>query len=944
MYYNSNNDGRERFIKIELSRPIDIYDVRNYLQGTSDAHRCIKMPHGAVLYKLELFEEQGLAYADQFMRDTGLTGFGWVSVAKMSFDLSSPSTATWDIICTSSEFIAHTSGNSDEYGNIAPLRVMTFDIECLATTREFPTPQRDPVIQIGVHVKEFGSSGERRILDTVLLTGSTDEIGDGCIVAEYKNERDLLLGFRDLCVNVDYDISRAFNQRTFDWPYLFDRAEALGIDDEFTRLGRLKNVLATIKRNDFSSKQAGQRAYRDPNISGRCDFDILDVIRDDVKLRSYKLNNVSWKVLKQTKEDVHHSMISILYRGSSADRCRLARYCRKDALLPVLIDEKRLLLIRYIELARVCGVTLEQLIRRGQQIKVLTQIARIALELDIVLPIGQQLTPYTPTEFEGGLVLEPITGMHEDPIACLDFSSLYPSEGCANNIDYHTLVRPEDVDKLSPDDYFRSEQGHCFVKKHIRKGVLVILWERWLAARKVAKTDMKACERRAEECQAAGDDIGAAKWKFDASVQDARQLALKLCSNAAYGFTAVPLEMGGKLTCFEVSESITGCGRRDLRRVVNCIQRWYPDAIIVYGDTDSVMVKPGVKTVREAFEWMECAAERINKEEFGNEAPMRLAPEKIMCPMLLLAKKRYIDGYHESNPDKPDKVHYRGVEVVRRDACELMSKCLESCCEEIFINRNVEAAVQCAKDVVQQLYLNKVNMSELVMSKSLSRPLSEYTTPQAHTILAAKMTKRDSSTAPIVGDRVQFVMVGEGTDGVRDLAEDPLYVLEHEIPINVSYYINNQLKKPLERLFIPIIGTKRTSEIFRGDHTRKRIKPRSTKPPATNSIMMFATLDRTCAQCREAYQSDHPSLCSTCVVEHGESAVVEKVGLYKIVKQRFDAQMAICQACQGSDRDPVLCMARDCRELYARKDLEMQCSRLETDMEDMTPSKRSRGI
>jgi len=35
-------------------------------------------------------------------------------------------------------------------------------------------------------------------------------------------------------------------------------------------------------------------------------------------------------------------------------------------------------------------------------------------------------------------------------------------------------------------------------------------------------------------------------------------------------------------------------------------------------------------------------------------------------------------------------------------------------------------------------------------------------------------------------------------------SEDPKYVLEKDLPIDTNYYIENQLKKPLLRIFSPI--------------------------------------------------------------------------------------------------------------------------------------------
>lgn len=52
-------------------------------------------------------------------------------------------------------------------------------------------------------------------------------------------------------------------------------------------------------------------------------------IRRNYKLSSYTLNAVSVELLGQQKEDVHHSIISDLQRGSDEDRRRLAVYCLK---------------------------------------------------------------------------------------------------------------------------------------------------------------------------------------------------------------------------------------------------------------------------------------------------------------------------------------------------------------------------------------------------------------------------------------------------------------------------------------------------------------------------------------------------------------------------------------------------------------------------------------
>jgi DNA polymerase delta subunit 1 len=42
-------------------------------------------------------------------------------------------------------------------------------------------------------------------------------------------------------------------------------------------------------------------------------------------------------------------------------------------------------------------------------------------------------------------------------------------------------------------------------------------------------------------------------------------------------------------------------------------------------------------------------------------------------------------------------------------------------------------------------------------------------------------------------------------------SEDPIYVLENNIPIDTNYYLENQLSKPLLRIFEPVLGDKAQS-------------------------------------------------------------------------------------------------------------------------------------
>lgn len=75
-----------------------------------------------------------------------------------------------------------------------------------------------------------------------------------------------------------------------------------------------------------------------------------------------------------------------LQNGNEQTRRRLAVYCLKDSYLPLRLIDKLMSLINMIEMARVTGVPLPYLLTRGQQIKVISQLLRQAMQHHYLLP------------------------------------------------------------------------------------------------------------------------------------------------------------------------------------------------------------------------------------------------------------------------------------------------------------------------------------------------------------------------------------------------------------------------------------------------------------------------------------------------------------------------------------------------------------------------------
>merc|ERR1712168_939654 len=268
------------------------------------------------------------------------------------------------------------------------------------------------------------------------------------------------------------------------------------------------------------------------------------------------------------------------------------------------------------------------------------------------------------------------------------------------------------------------------------------------------------------------------------------------------------------------------------------------NADVIYGDTDSVMVRFGVSTVAEAMKFGEEAANLVS-EKFVK--PIKLEFEKVYFPYLLINKKRYA-GLYFTKPDTYDKIDCKGIETVRRDNCPMVAKMMNSCLNKILVERNPNGAVEFVKQTISDLLCNRIDISQLVITKELTKSDEEYANKQAHCELAKKMKKRDAGNAPKLGDRVPYVIIAasKGTPAYQK-AEDPIYVLENNIPIDAEHYLNNQLSKPLLRIFDPILGDgKAESVLLKGDHTRTK----SVVTSKVGALAAFTKKKMTCIGCK----------------------------------------------------------------------------------------------
>ncbi|GEM06433.1 DNA polymerase delta subunit 1 [Rhodotorula toruloides] len=824
-------DAVSPFIKVTVMDTKQYPKVRNAFE------------RGEVLYK-DFFNgtalmtyESNIAYTLRFMIDYHIVGMNWLELKPGTYERAKNpvSNCQYEIECQHDKLISHPA--EGEWSGIAPLRILSFDIECAGRKGIFPEPEIDPVIQIANMVTRQGDS--KPFIRNVFTLNTCAHIV-GSDVLEFKKEADLLSQWRKFVEEVDPDLIIGYNTSQFDFPYLMDRAKALKVSD-FPYFSRLKGVKTEVKDTHFSSKAYGTRDSKETSMDGRLQLDILQVMQRDYKLRSYTLNSVCAHFLGEQKEDVHHSVITDLQNGTAESRRRLAVYCLKDAYLPQRLMDKLMCFINYTEMARVTGIPFNYLLSRGQQIKVISQLYRQALKTGYVIPALKQ--EGSDEQYEGATVLEPEQGYYDVPIATLDFASLYPSIMQAHNLCYTTLLDVKIAQALN------LKEGEDFVS-----------------------------------------------------------------ANSVYGFTGATI---GKLPCLPISMSVTAYGREMIDQTKEVVQSTYNtangydyDAKVIYGDTDSVMVRFGCPDLETAMRLGAEAAEFVTSKFIK---PIKLEFEKVYFPYLLISKKRYA-GLYWTKPEKYDKMDTKGIETVRRDNCRLVVTVIDTCLRKMLIERDVRGAEEYAKQVISDLLQNKVDLSQLVITKALAK--ADYAAKQAHVELAERMKKRDAGSAPAMGDRVAYVII-KGTKDARayEKSEDPLYVLENNIPIDTKYYLDNQLSKPLMRIFEPILGEK-ASSLLAGDHTRTV----SIVAPTVGGLMKFAVKTVTCLGCRTPLRPNalNQAVCNNCRPRTAELHA-KQVSIAAQAETAYARLWTQCQRCQGSLHQDVLCTSKDCPIFYMRK-------------------------
>lgn len=230
---------------------------------------------------------------------------------------------------------------------------------------------------------------------------------------------------------------------------------------------------------------------------------------------------------------------------------------------------------------------------------------------------------------------------------------------------------------------------------------------------------------------------------------------------------------------------------------------------IIVKNTDSIFCKfpldvPEEEKLKKAIE-LGIKAEKDIKVMFKKPGYQyqSLAYEKVLYPLVLITKKRYIGNLYEKDPTKY-KEKSMGVVTKRRDNAPIVKIVYGGCISKLLNERNLLLAIEFLQNKLQELIDGKIPLENLIVSKTLK---STYKDPTkiAHKVLADRMGDRDIGNKPMVNDRVPYIYI-KPENGIipklqGDRIENPDYIRDNNLTPDYYHYITNQIMNPICQIF-----------------------------------------------------------------------------------------------------------------------------------------------
>jgi len=511
----------------------------------------------------------------------------------------------------------------------------------------------------------------------------------------------------------DYPLLITYNGDGFDLPYLYNRADKLGID---------KNANPLYMMRDSATLKEGVHLDLYRTLSNRA----FQIYAFGQKYTDFSLNSVSKGLLNEQKLDY----------GVEIDKMTLyqiGKYCQNDAYLTYKLTSfnNDLLMNLLVVISRIGRMPIDDISRMGVSQWIRSLLYYEHRKNNMLIPrreeIDKRSTEVTndaiikDKKYRGGLVVEPKEGIHFD-VTVMDFASLYPSIIKVKNLSYETV---------------RCSHTEC--KKN-----MIPQTNHWVCTKKNGLTSVLIGSLR---------DLRVNYYKNMAKNQnltnEERQLytvvsqALKVILNASYGVMGAQIF---PLYFLPAAEATTATGRHIILDTIEKCRESNVD--VLYGDTDSLFVKNPTEQQIQTI---------INQAK--NDHGVELEVEKEYRYVVLSDRKKNYLGV-----TKNGKVDVKGLTGKKSHTPafikSLFYDLLDILAEVKTIDEFGKAKSKISSKIAEcsrKIQAKEIPLSELAFNVMLSKSLNEYTKTIPQHIRAAKQL--ESVREIKKGDRISYVKI-----------------------------------------------------------------------------------------------------------------------------------------------------------------------------------------
>ncbi len=600
------------------------------------------------------------------------------------------------------------------------LRILGFSMICFSP-KGTPKPEKNPVVIISV------------------ATNGGDEVQ---LVAKDSDDKPVIESFIKYVRNFDPDILVGYGTNRQEWPYLLVRSGKLGVD---LSVGRAET-------------QPHRSVFGHVSVVGRVNFDFLDFAEDFPEVKVKTLENVAdfLGIIKLEKRKIIEDTYFPTYWQSPRKRPLLLEFSEQNTRCVMGITDA--MLDFAIQLSTLVGLPLDQVGTVAVGFRVEWFLIRRAYEIGELVPRRVE-RPYFP--YVGAIVLEPNPGVHEN-IAVLDFKAMYPNIMITQNISPDTYLSPTEPETLgganvAPEVNHRFRADPPGFYKRVLSHLINVRDE---ITPRLEKLSPKSAEYR---------------------VLNARQKAVKLITNASYGYTGW---IGARWYIKPVAEATAAWGRRAILDTIELSRK--SGLEVIYGDTDSIFVRYDPDKIKKI------------SEEIGRKIRLQIKPEKVYVRVLFTeAKKRYCGLLPDGRLD------IVGLEVVRGDWAEVARNVQEGVLKIILKEQKPQKAVDFVRHYISDLRQKRVPYRKLIIWKTLTKPVETYGVRAPHVEAAKTLIKGGWELSS--GDKIGYVIVA-GLGRLYEKAK-PYFLASYD-EVDLEYYVLNQVVPAASRILAMFNVTK----------------------------------------------------------------------------------------------------------------------------------------